>query len=398
MTKPGEPLSRVTFQAGRRVSLQDEQLQALGLPAGEKDFWLVPAAEGYRLLPVRPDVKKIYLEVTTRCNYDCITCIRHVWRDELSHMPAGTFAAVERSLDGLPELECVHFGGFGEPFTHPAIFDMMAAVKKRGLKVEAITNGSLLTPAVADRLIDLGVDMLFVSLDAPQEEEYQHIRPGGQLSGVLASMRDLLERRRQRGARRPELGVEFVAMRRNYHQLPELIKICHELRVQKVIVTNLLPYHPSMQDQILYDMDDTGVPFGDRSPLAMLMAQFPYMKLRTDRYCKFVEDRALCINHRGLVSPCYALMHSYSCFVYGRQKQIFPYYLGDVREQDLARIWQQAEYVNFRQAIRDFKFPSCTDCKYLDGCSMADSNEMDCWGNSPSCAECLWSRQLIACP
>ena len=77
---------------------------------------------------------------------------------------------------------------------------------------------------------------------------------------------------------------------------------------------------------------------------------------------------------------------------------MIPYYLGNINEKHPADIWKDAEYVNFRLAVKNFRFPSCSDCKDLEGCSMADNNEMDCWGNSPSCAECLWSRRLIACP
>ena len=51
-----------------------------------------------------------------------------------------------------------------------------------------------------------------------------------------------------------------------------------------------------------------------------------------------------------------------------------------------------------RLMLEDFRFPSCTDCKLLSGCAYIDDNEMDCWGNSPSCAECLWARRIIACP
>lgn len=91
-------------------------------------------------------------------------------------------------------------------------------------------------------------------------------------------------------------------------------------------------------------------------------------------------------------------MHSYQCFVYGREKEIKPCYLGNVNEKTLKEIWIEPGYVNFRHTVRNFRFPSCTDCKFLEGCTMADDNEMDCWGNSPSCAECLWSRRIIACP
>ena len=122
------------------------------------------------------------------------------------------------------------------------------------------------------------------------------------------------------------------------------------------------------------------------------------MKLRTERDCKFIKDKTMCINIRGDVSPCYALMHAYTCYIYEREKQMYPCYLGNVNDRPLREIWQKRGYINFRETVEDYKFPSCTDCKGLDGCNYTEDNAMDCWGNSPSCAECLWARRIIACP
>lgn len=389
------------FKAGTKIRLTEENLRDLPLGpearAGAEALF-VGSDEGYRIIPLRPDVKKIYIEATTRCNFDCITCIRGSWQDSLKHMDRETFESIKRALPDLPDLECVHFGGFGEPFSHPEIFDMLKSVKDLGLRAEVITNGSLLTGPVISKLIELKIDMVYVSLDAPDREEYNRIRQGAEFNSVLSNVKQLVRQRNSANSKIPELGIEFVAMKSNYHKLPQLVKLSWDLQARKLVVTNLLPYHPSMQEQVLYDTDDTGNPFGGDSQLTLVTAQLPYMKLRTHRHCKFVTDKAMSINHKGNVSPCYALMHSYRCFVYGRQKEIIPYYIGNVNQKHLPEIWKEEEYVNFRLAVKNFKFPSCTDCKYLEGCSMADSNEMDCWGNSPSCAECLWSRQLIACP
>lgn len=399
--KSRDSFSRETFKGGQRIKLTDEIIRSMpfgpGYAAGTEVLF-VGGDEGYRVIPLKPDVRKLYIEPTTVCNFDCITCIRNSWQDDLAHMKMETFNNIKNSLAGLPDLETVHFGGFGEPLTHPGIFDMLRAIKAAGLKAEIITNGSLLTEKVIDGLIELEVDMVFVSLDAPDKEEYESIRQGADFQSVLSNVEKLVEKRNNSKAKLPELGIEFVAMKSNFDKLPELVRISVALKARKLIVTNLLPYHEAMQDQILYDTDDTVNPFGNQSAMSLLMAQFPYMKLRTDRYCKFVEDKAMCINHNGFISPCYALMHAYHCYIYGRKKQIFPYALGSVNDRKLADLWTAIEYVNFRLAVKNFKFPSCPDCKYLEGCSMADNNEMDCWGNSPSCAECLWSRQLIACP
>ncbi|HWR09775.1 hypothetical protein, partial [Sporomusa sp.] len=42
----------------------------------EQAALIVKTADGYRISLLVPDVKKVYLEVTTKCNFSCITCIR----------------------------------------------------------------------------------------------------------------------------------------------------------------------------------------------------------------------------------------------------------------------------------------------------------------------------------
>ena len=392
-------LETTTFAAGEKVNISKEGCVNLPVSfACEQEALLVKAEDGYELIPLIPDVKKIYLEVTTKCNFSCITCIRNSWNEDLGQMEWGSFEKFLNDLKALPHLETVHFGGFGEPFSHPRILDMLKAVKNLGLRVEIITNGSLLTSHVIKELISLGLDRIYVSLDGPDEEEYNEIRQGADFNDVIGNVQNLNKIKEELGASKPELGIEFVAMKSNFHKLPKLIRMAWGMKVLTVIVTNLLPYHESLKDEIVYDIDDTENLFGNESLLISILAQMPHMKLRTERYCKFIQDKSLSINFKGYVSPCYALMHPYRCFIYGREKEMIPCYLGNIKIQTLKDIWTEKGYINFRHAVQNFKFPSCTDCKYLEGCTMAEDNEMDCWGNSPSCAECLWSRKLIACP
>jgi len=297
----------------------------------------------------------------------------------------------------LPELEVVHFGGFGEPMSHPRFFDMLRDVKALGLRVEMITNGSFLTPENIARLVNLPLDAIFISLDGPDEEEYNQIRQTD-FAPVVDNIKALNAAKAAAQSKLPELGIEFVAMKKNFHKLAKLIRLSIELKAHQVIVTNVLPYNEEMKDEILYDLDDTQLNHGKDDILVKIHAKMPYMKIRTDRQCKFVEDKAATITYRGEVAPCYALMHAYHCYIYGRKKEMYPFYLGNVNQSTLGDIWTDPAYVNFRSKLKDFKIPSCTDCKSVDGCSYTDTNEADCWGNNPSCADCLWSRRLIACP
>lgn len=399
MKKTMKNLGTGLSAAGKKISTDSDGCVKLPVDLKQgQEVLFMQRDGGYRVIPLAPDVKRLYIEVTTKCNFDCITCIRSTWEDKLLHMDWPTFEKILASLDGLPQLESVHFGGFGEPMMHPRILDMLRAVKGRGLKTEMITNGSYLTEENAQKLIDLELDVLFTSLDSPDEQEYNEIRQGADFQSVFKNVAKLQAMKQAQKAVKPELGIEFVAMRKNFTKLPKLIRLAWELNAAKVIVSNLLPYHESMKDEIVYDIDDSGPLFKDRSFAAAARASISHMKLRTERQCKFVKDKSMSINYQGNVSPCYALMHTYQCYVYGRKKQIYPCYLGNVNEKTLGDIWMEPGFVEFRQNVEEFRFPSCTDCKSLDGCNYTESNEMDCWGNTPSCAECLWARRIIACP
>ncbi|HML31991.1 tungsten cofactor oxidoreductase radical SAM maturase [Sporomusa sphaeroides] len=399
MKKTYEEMGSENFAVQKKVRISKDGCIKIPVSLEEdQDALFIKTEWEYRLIPLVPDVKRVYIEVTTKCNFSCITCIRSSWQDELAHMEWGTFENILSNLKDLPNLESVHFGGFGEPMMHPRIFDMLKAVKGLGLNVEMITNGSYLSEKNIRQLIDLELDTLFTSLDSPDEEEYNEIRQGADFFDVFQNVANLQAIKREQKSTKPELGIEFVAMKKNFSRLPKLVRMAWDLNASQVIVTNLMPYHESMKDEIVYDIDDTGCLFGLESLLTSVMAYMSNMKFRTERYCKFVSDKSLCINYQGNVSPCYALMHAYQCYVYGRKKQMHPFYVGNVNEKKLSEIWMDSGYVNFRHTVKQFHFPSCTDCKSLDGCNYTDSNEMDCWGNSPTCAECLWARRIIACP
>ncbi len=113
---------------------------------------------GIILHPLRPDVRKVYLEITTRCNLACRTCVRNVWGEPLADMTDATFERVLAGMRDLPDLREAFFGGYGEPFAHPRVLDYLAAVKGLGVRITVSTNGTLLDEERARALVEIGVD------------------------------------------------------------------------------------------------------------------------------------------------------------------------------------------------------------------------------------------------
>jgi hypothetical protein len=62
----------------------------------------------------------------------------------------------------------------------------------------------------------------------------------------------------------------------------------------------------------------------------------------------------------------------------------------------LLELWNDPDYVTYRQKVQSFAFAPCTFC---GGCDLSEANEEDCLGNGfPACGGCLWSQGVIHCP
>ena len=109
-------------------------------------------------------LRKLYIEPSTLCNLNCKMCFRHTWFDEsFGHMRMEDY---RRALDTMPPtVETVFFGGMGEPLFHPEILEMVALASAKGVEVELLTNGTLLSEAMITGLIDAGLDRLWISID-----------------------------------------------------------------------------------------------------------------------------------------------------------------------------------------------------------------------------------------
>ncbi len=379
------------------------------------------------------ELSKIYVEPTNRCNLSCVTCIRHSWDEPHGEMDWSVYQALIDGLVDFPGAKTIAFAGMGEPLLHEQFPEMVRLAHARGLRTEMTSNAMLLTPSLAERLIDAGLDQFTVSIDGASNEAHGAIRPGASLEEITDNVRKLYrwsEKRRTTqldiesdlglGPLAPlKIGIEFVAMKRNIHELPAIRKIASEIRASFILVTNLLPYTAEMQDEILYNLGPTSYegngwtanplwifPKMDwsretKEPLSMIMNGQPNLSFldinmnQRNNYCPFVRTGSLAVAWHGGVSPCPPLLHSYNCYLRGWKKFFRRCEYGRLPEQSLKAIWLQPDYAVFRERVKKFEFSPCTDC---GGCDSAERNEEDCFGNPfPVCGDCLWARGVLRC-
>ncbi len=137
----------------------------------------------------------VRLETTNACNARCTICPHRQMRRAVVTMPGGLYS---RLIDECAAAGCrtLHLHNFGEPLLDNHLEDRIAYAKEKGIRwVKIFCNGSLLTAARAQRLIEAGLDEVKVSLDGATEEEFERIRTPLKFQVVVQNVVELVKLR-----------------------------------------------------------------------------------------------------------------------------------------------------------------------------------------------------------
>ena len=160
------------------------------------------------------------VELCAECNLRCAMCHHPGMRRPKGVMPFPLWQKCADEVAATAPDTQVWFSFCGEPLLEPELLlRCLAYGRSVGLRAMCLnTNGMLLTPALADALLDAGLVQFVIGLDGFRSETYAKIRIGGDRDVVYANVEHLLARRRERGAG-PEVLVQFIAMQENEGEL-----------------------------------------------------------------------------------------------------------------------------------------------------------------------------------
>ena len=120
----------------------------------------------------------------------------------------------------------------GEPLLRKDIFDIAARAKSQGFYVALSTNGTLVDPAMAERIAKAEFNYVGISLDGrPQTHDKFRRR-----DGAFAHSIEALRLCRDRGVK---VGVRFTLTEGNAPDLAWLLDLCDEERIDKFYLSHL---------------------------------------------------------------------------------------------------------------------------------------------------------------
>ncbi|MEX2661244.1 MAG: radical SAM protein [Vicinamibacterales bacterium] len=124
----------------------------------------------------------------------------------------------------------------GEPFMMKNLDDLLEIFGNTGKVLEMTTNGQILTDRNIQRLLGRNID-LYISLDAGTPETYAKLR-NERFAPIFVNLRRLIEAKGGPGEL-PRVHLVFMPMRVNLHELELFVRICADLRVDRMVLRPL---------------------------------------------------------------------------------------------------------------------------------------------------------------
>ena len=188
---------------------------------------------------------QIIVDVTEVCNLACVHCPHPVFK--LSPHYGARYLEPElnaRMVDEVSEhgkgrTQYIRYTGEGEPLIHPGGYDMLDyAVRNSGVFVTLTTNGTIMNEKRTQKLIESGIHMVDISIDAFTPETYAKIRRGGDLNVTRANILSLIRWVKESRAK-TKVVVSFIEQPENLSEAAQFERFWTEEGADSVVLRRL---------------------------------------------------------------------------------------------------------------------------------------------------------------
>ena len=267
----------------------------------------------------------------------------------------GTWSHFTTVVDKLGQHEDITLTGWGEPFIHPRVFDMIAYCKERGHKVMVTSNGLFTKPSMVDDILNSAVDTVTFSIDSVNGNET--VTEGHTSNKVYENIEAVVK-----GRKPGTLGVRLQATLHMgcENDLYDVIRYGARIGCDIINVGRLdrqfrpnLERPDSQQERFIFLKADEiarscgiqldWLQYSVSSGLTRFVYRLLKKKLhRSGQYCLKTFDYAY-ITREGDVTPCCLLPNAK---------------MGNLLHGSLGSIWKNEKFDHFRENYRD----TCGTC------------------------------------
>lgn len=240
---------------------------------------------------------KAIWEITHQCNYQCSYCIFSCNGKKIPHelTTKECFKVIDQLVEN--DFKYLKITG-GEPFIRKDIIEILQYASTR-LRTDISTNASLITKSTVEKLNEIPLKMIHVSLDGTKRE-HESVRGKNTYQRTMRGLRALKESKNK-------VRIGTVIHANNENKLEKFIESCNEVVPNEIIFSIMEPMDHQDKNLIKKKSLDTLAKELDllkQKYQSKLVINYNFKKQPT--YVKKCPagDKFLYINNLGQISPC----------------------------------------------------------------------------------------------
>lgn len=304
----------------------------------------------------------IEIEGTTRCNKRCIICEHTYWNEASEDL---VFEDFKKIVDQFSHLKWVNLTGEGDAFLNRDYLNTIEYLKAKDVCVYLVDSFDLINENIAKRLIELGVDGIYVSFDAATKETYEKIKVGCSFEKVVNNIKNLIRIKKDKNSPIPELCFRYVFTTLNIHEIPQYIELIHSFDDNcKIEFVGLLKFdevEPLYLPNIPEDILNKALKKTNSLPIEIYFSHTDENSKPPLEYCNAWFEPYIMMG--GYVLPCCAVLQN------NNRSLLRRYSFGNILKTPFKDIWYSARYRSFRKMVptKRAKVPIlCRGCRIYD--------------------------------
>ena len=320
--------------------------------------------------------------ITEKCNFNCPMC--HVAKSRLKNSSQLSFIDIKKIADqGSKHGISIQLSG-GEPLLHPEIIKIIKYLHQKKIVTGLVTNGLLLEKYAQD-IIKSGLDFIAISLDGPDEAtQYQRGFVKNSFSKINKGIQTLVKLRGSKSF--PNIRLATVINKNNLHNFEKIYSLAQKLKVDQWSLSHYFYYFDQIKksqnkffkkyhtgNDVWGQYIGSNKQFLNTNEISILENKLK--KLRNKKNHKLIVSLPPKINLQKYYQGDYPSQASICTSPF---KQIFirgngdvemchGFIIGNIKKQNLQKIWQNSKAQNFRKIFKRLKqIPACFRCCALD--------------------------------
>lgn len=308
----------------------------------------------FRLLKTRGWPVVLDIEPTNACNFRCPHCQVTEADWVKKNMSAEQFAGI---LELFPHALRVKLQGMGEPFLNKNLVDFIRDTCSKKYWCEVTSNGSLLDRFPLEKLAGFKNFQLTISIDAPEKQLFEKIRPGSNFEKILDNIRTLTRKNF------PGIAAWMVVDRENEATVTRTMDLVKSVDIDTLgLQTVVIDYakeelRPETVEKRIDNENRKALFDGWRNDAADRDLELDIADTLYDENnpCPW-PWQGVYLDVVGNVVPCCRIGDArVSC-------------MGNINEKPFADIWNSKDYREFRKLHRENRIPKiCSSCYKTPG-------------------------------